>query len=126
MRFLARTEVSSNLVTNLTSKGYQKYANTIQTSTQFFQVYLSCLRSFRCISCKSCLTTKALIEWQLGKDSQVARNIFDWGMNKYGTEPGTMSQIVLNVPAFVLEYLKFLSYLNDEKSIQIETFFHFS
>ncbi len=46
------------------------------------------------------------MEWHINKDIQVARNIFDGGMNKFGNEP-----------AFVLEYIKFLTHLNEENSI---------
>lgn len=47
----------------------------------------------------------ALMEWQMNKDVQVARNIYELGMSKYSTESG-----------YILEYIKFLSHLNDENS----------
>jgi cleavage stimulation factor subunit 3 len=50
----------------------------------------------------------ALMEWQVGKDAQVARNIFEVGMSKFP-----------NNAAFVLEYLKFLLHLNEENSTAI-------
>lgn len=47
----------------------------------------------------------ALMEWQLNKDVQVARSIFDLGLNKYGS----------HVP-YVIQYIKFLLHLNEENS----------
>lgn len=53
----------------------------------------------------SCYTI-ALMEWQLNKDTQVARNVFELGMNKFGAEA-----------EYVLEYINFLSHLNEENNI---------
>jgi len=50
----------------------------------------------------------ALIEWKMNKDVQVARSLFDWGMNKF-----------VNEPDFVLEYIKFLSHLNEENNLRV-------
>ncbi len=46
------------------------------------------------------------MEWQLNKDTQVARNVFELGMNKFGSEAD-----------YVLEYIKFLSHFNEENNI---------
>lgn len=60
--------------------------------------------------CNSCIDWNivAMMEWQMNKDVEAARTVFDWGMNKHDTEP-----------AFVLEYIKFLTHLNDENSKQL-------
>ncbi len=47
----------------------------------------------------------ALLEWQLQKDSQIARNVFELGMQKFGADVN-----------YVVEYIKFLSHLNEENS----------
>ena len=49
----------------------------------------------------------ALMEWQLNKETTVARNIFEMGMTKYGTDA-----------PFLQEYLKFLMDLNEENNIR--------
>ncbi len=49
----------------------------------------------------------ALMEWHLNKDINVARNIFELGINtKFGGDP-----------EYVMEYIKFLQHLNEENSI---------
>lgn len=50
----------------------------------------------------------ALMEWQQNKDIQVARSIFDLGMNKYS-----------NIPQFLMEYINFLIHLNEENNIRV-------
>eukprot|EP01119_Soliformovum_irregulare_P000563 TRINITY_DN10397_c0_g1_i2.p1 TRINITY_DN10397_c0_g1~~TRINITY_DN10397_c0_g1_i2.p1 ORF type:complete len:685 (-),score=185.73 TRINITY_DN10397_c0_g1_i2:48-1850(-) len=49
-----------------------------------------------------------LMEWQRNKDPQVARNVFDVGMAKFGTDP-----------AYVIEYIRFLSHLNEENNLRV-------
>jgi len=50
----------------------------------------------------------ALMEWQVNKDTQVARNVFELGMSKFGTDTD-----------YVLEYIKFLSHLNEENNLRV-------
>jgi hypothetical protein len=54
----------------------------------------------------------ALMEWHLNKDVNVARNIFELGMTRFGTDPD-----------YVAEYIKFLQHLNEENNILLN--FHF-
>ena len=50
----------------------------------------------------------ALMEWHLNKDINVARNIFELGMTKFGVDSD-----------YVIEYIKFLQHLNEENNLRV-------
>jgi len=50
----------------------------------------------------------ALMEFRVSKDARIARNIFQLGLKKF-----------IDEPAFVLEYVNFLSHLNEDNNMRV-------